>query len=436
MRILLLLSLVVCLPIAACAADLLEVYELALRNDTQLQAAYHARDAVRQNKPLARALLLPHIDGSASYGIERTAITGGDEDSTTTFEPYDYGLDLSQVVFDLADFLRLRQAGDEVAAAEAEYQGEAQALIFRTTAAYFNVLGAEDDLRFARAESESVDQQRKQAEGRFRAGIAAYTDVHEAQAQYDLTRASILAAERRLQSSHQLLTAIVGKAGLELKTLREAIPLPSPQPGDPDLWVERAFESNLDLLAAQIRTEIAERNVDLNWSAYAPSLRLEAGQRFGRTSGFNRGDFDNRGVALNLEVPLFAGLSRQAGVRQSASLRERSRALLEGTRREVERVTRDAFLGVTSGVGQVQALRLAVASNQTALKATEAGLRVGTRTIVDVLTIQRILYGAERDYARARYDYLLSVLRLKQAAGRLQANNLTEINALLVDGDG
>jgi outer membrane protein len=84
----------------------------------------------------------------------------------------------------------------------------------------------------------------------------------------------------------------------------------------------------------------------------------------------------------------------------------------------------------------VQALRLAVASNQTALKATEAGLRVGTRTIVDVLTIQRILYGAERDYARARYDYLLSVLRLKEAAGRLQGSDLADINALLVDGNG
>jgi outer membrane protein len=95
-------------------------------------------------------------------------------------------------------------------------------------------------------------------------------------------------------------------------------------------------------------------------------------------------------------------------------------------------VTRDAFLGVTSGVGQVRALRLAVASNETALKATEAGLRVGTRTIVDVLNIQRILFEAERDYARARYDYLLSVLRLKEAAGRLRASDLVEINSLLV----
>jgi outer membrane protein len=431
MRILLLLSLAVCLPTAGTAADLLDVYQLARENDTQLRAAYHARDAVRQNKPLARSLLLPQLDGSATYGIERTEISGGEEDSTDVFEPYDYGLDLSQVVFDLTAFLRQGQAGDEVAVAETEYRAEEQALIFRTTAAYFNVLGALDDLRFARAENEAVDQQRKQAEGRFRAGIAAYTDVQEAQAQYDLTRAAILAAERRLQSSHQLLTAIVGKAGLDLKTLREEIPLPSPLPDDPDVWVQAAFESNLDLLSARIRAEIAERDVDLRWSAYAPSVRLEAGQRFGRTSGFNRGDFDSRAVLLNLDVPLFAGLSRRAGVRQSKSLHEQSLAELEGTRRQVERVTRDAFLGVTSGVAQVNALRQAVASNQVALEATEAGLRVGTRTIVDVLNFQRILFQAERDYARARYDYLLSVLLLKEASGRLQPNDLAEINALL-----
>jgi len=433
MRILSLLSLVVCLPVAGFAADLLDVYQLARQNDTRLQAAYHAREAVRQNKPLARSLLLPQIDGSATYGIERTEISGGEEDSTDVFEPYDYGLDLTQVVFDLGAFLRQGQAGDEVAVAETEYRAEEQALLLRTTAAYFNVLGALDDLRFAKAEHEAVGQQRKQAEGRFRAGIAAYTDVQEAQSQYDLTRAAILAAERRLQSTRQLLATIIGRAGLELQTLQDDIPLPSPMPDDPDVWVQAAFESNFDLLAARLRAEIAEQEVDLNWSAYAPSLRLEAGQRFGRTSGFNRGDFDTRAALLTLDVPLFAGLSRQAGVRQSKSLHERSLAELEGARREVERVTRDAFLGVTSGVAQVQALRQAVASIQVALEATEAGLRVGTRTIVDVLNFQRILYQAERDYARARYDYLLSVLLLKEAAGRLTPVDLAEINGLLRD---
>ena len=144
MRTFALLWLGASLPVACPAADLLDVYELGLKHDTRLEAAHHAREAVRQNKPLARSLVLPRIDASGAYGYERTEISGGERDATVRFEPYDYGLDLSQVVFDLGAFLRLRQADDEVAVAEAEYRAEEQALLFRVTAAYFNVLDAQD----------------------------------------------------------------------------------------------------------------------------------------------------------------------------------------------------------------------------------------------------------------------------------------------------
>lgn len=435
MRAFALLCLCTTVPRICAAADLLDVYELGLKYDTRLEAAHHAREAVLQNKPLARSVLLPQINADGTYGYERTEISGSERGGTVRFEPYDYGLDLSQAVFDLGAFLRLAQADDEAAAAEAQYRAEEQSLLVRVTAAYFNVLDAQDVLRLAEAEHEAVAQQRKQAEGRFRAGIAAYTDVQEAQAEFDRTDAEILAAQRRLESSRQLLAAIVGVAGLDLAQLRDEIPLPRPQPDDPSAWVTAANELNFDLLVARLRSDIAERGVDLSWAEFAPSLRIEAGQRYGRIGGFNQGEFDTRGVGLNLDVPLFAGLARQAGVRQSKSLHQQSLAELEGTRREVERLVRDAFLGVTSGVRQVEALRKSVGSNQTAVQATAAGLRVGTRTLVDVLNTQRVLFQAERDYARARYDYLLSVLRLKEAAGRLVPGDLAEINALLIQED-
>lgn len=431
-------ALLLSIPTAAGAADLVDVYALAVEHDARLRAVHHAREAVLQNKPLARAVLLPQISGSAAYAAQRNKITqeedsGGEVSRVTTSEPYDYGLNLSQALLDIGAFLRLRQAGDEVAIAEAEYRAEEQALILRTANAYFTVLAAQDNLRFARAESEATDRQHQQAEGRFRAGIAAYTDVQETQAQYDLTRASILAAERFLRSSHQALGEIIGRADLQLAPLRDEITLQSPQPDEVTPWVQAAFESNFDLISARLREEIAEREINVQRAAHAPTLWLEAEQRFGESAGFNRGEFETSVVGLNLQMPIFSGLATWASVQQSMSLHEQRRAELEGTRRAVERIVRDAFDGILSGAGQVHALRQAVASNQTALEASEAGLRVGTRTIVDVLNTQRILFQAERDYARARYDYLLSVLLLKQAAGSLQPSDLAEINSLLAE---
>jgi outer membrane protein len=79
----------------------------------------------------------------------------------------------------------------------------------------------------------------------------------------------------------------------------------------------------------------------------------------------------------------------------------------------------------------VQSLRQAVESNRTALKATEAGYDVGTRTSVDVLNARKNLVQAETDFAGSRYDYIVSVLQLRLAAGNLDREQLNGINAWL-----
>ena len=84
-----------------------------------------------------------------------------------------------------------------------------------------------------------------------------------------------------------------------------------------------------------------------------------------------------------------------------------------------------------SGISRVRALKQALASSETALQATEAGFEVGTRTAVDVVAAERLVSQARRDYARARYDYLLSTLRLKRSSGALSAEDLSQVNRWL-----
>lgn len=119
---------------------------------------------------------------------------------------------------------------------------------------------------------------------------------------------------------------------------------------------------------------------------------------------------------------------REAVYRQRAA-RER----LERIARETERQTRDAYLGVISEISRVRSLRQALESTRTALAATEAGYEVGTRTAVDVLDARRRLFQAESEYARSRYDYILNVLQLEQAAGTLDEARLARVNGWLAD---
>src|SRR5262249_14399019 len=99
--------------------------------------------------------------------------------------------------------------------------------------------------------------------------------------------------------------------------------------------------------------------------------------------------------------------------------------------RETERLARDAYLGVISEMARVGALKQVLSSSETALKATEAGYEVGTRTAVDVLAARQKLVQAQTDYANSRYDYILNVIQLRLASGNLDQATVSEINQWL-----
>lgn len=422
------------------ANELARVYDLALTNDTQLRAAQHAYDAASEARPQARGALLPTLGAQASYGKVDQTTSFPDAnpprpDSVTDTNTNSWGVQLSLPVYDHSRWVQLSQSKDRVAAAQASLQAAQQSLALRVTQAYFNVLGANDSLRFAQAENKAISRQLDQAKKRFEVGLSAITDVHEAQARYDLTVSQMLEAEQQLRNAKDALAEITGGQTVDLAPLNEDIPLRGPNPNSVDAWIEAAQLGNLDLLAAQINANISKKDVRVNRAGHYPTLNLVGQYSEGEQNQPGIGNLENESqtITLTLNVPIYSGGVTQSRVRQSRSVYEQRLAELEGTRRTVERQVRNAFQGVQTGVARVKALKQAVVSNSTALEASETGLKVGARTAVDVLNAQRELFRAQRDYARARYDYLISILQLKQAAGQLTQADLMEIDRLLVN---
>lgn len=424
------------------ANELARVYEMALTNDTQLRAAQHAYDAAAEARPQAQGALLPNFGAQASIGkIDQTSRFSGSgnippqvTDTTTD----SWGVQLTMPIYDHSLWVRLSQSKDRIAAAQATLTAAQQSLALRVTQAYFNVLGATDSLRFAKAEHKAVGRQLEQAQKRFEVGLSAITDVHEAQARYDLTVSQMLDAEQQLRNAKDALVEITGGTIEATAPLREDIPLVGPTPASVQEWIDTANTANLDLLAASINANIAKKDVRANRAAHYPTLSLVGqygeGSQGSNQPGISEIENESQTITLTLNVPIYSGGITQSRVRQARSTHEQRLAELEGIRRSVERQVRNAFQGVETGVARVKALKQAVVSNTTALEASETGLKVGARTAVDVLNAQRELYRAQRDYARARYDYLISVLQLKQAAGQLTEADLLQIDKLLVAG--
>ncbi len=452
MRPLLAFGLALLLAPAAQADDLLAVYERATTNDPQIREAEALRKAARESKPQALAALLPQLSaGAAKSKTDQESVStfnqviGGvsvpvDDSNNTDSDSTRWNVDLRQSVFSWADWVALKRADKQVAQAEADYQAAQQELALRTAQRYFDVLAAQDNVAAQATALEAISRQLEQAEKRFEVGLIAITDVQEAKAARDNAAAAVIAAKRQLASAEEFLRELIGVRPERLAKPAESMPLATPDPADEGKWVELSLNQNIALASSRLAADIARDNVRSAFGGHLPALDFVAsrsnfdsdGDRTVRNVTSDVGtEQDQTQYSLQLSVPLFSGGATQSRVRESEYRWQAARERLERTSRQTERQARDAYLGVLSGISRVQALRQALESTRTALKATEAGYEVGTRTAVDVLESRRRLAQAETDYSRSRYDYILNVLQLRLAAGSLDRKALEEVNSWL-----
>jgi outer membrane protein len=307
-----------------------------------------------------------------------------------------------------------------------------QKLIVRTTEAYFNVLSAQDTLDLILSEKQSISRQLDQAKQRFEVGLNAITDVYEAQAAFDDAIANEIEAVHDLENKKEALREIIGDNEVKLNSLGATLPLLKPEPANIAAWSDIAETNNFNIISALNKAEYSRKSIDVQRAGHLPQLDMVAsynGSDVNSTSGF-RGDAQSVGVQLN--VPLFEGGAVNSRTRQASYQYEAAKENLITTKRAVKREVKDAYNGVVSNIGRVEALKTAATSAESALEASEVGLDIGTRTMVDVLTEQKKLYRTKRDFYRSRYDYLINSIKLKQASSELTQIDLEQINRLLV----
>jgi len=142
-------------------------------------------------------------------------------------------------------------------------------------------------------------------------------------------------------------------------------------------------------------------------------------------------DSTSKSVGVQLNMPLFQGGAVNSRWREAQANHERARQELENARRTIATQTRQAYLGVVSGIAQVKALRQALTSSESVLEASKLGQEVGVRTNLDVLNAQQQLFSTRRDLYQAEYNYLVSQLRLKAAVGSLGEEDMARVNQAL-----
>ncbi len=415
----------------AFSADLLDVYRDALAQDPVYASARAAADAGKEALPIARAGLLPNANLGGNFTRVNRDIAGL---PSSDYNNKGYTLSLTQPLFRPQNWIVADQGNWQMKQTDAVFADAAQTLILRTAQAYFDVLLAQDNVALSVAQKKAFDEQLAQAKRNFEVGTATIVDTYEAQAKYDLAGAREISDQNDLEIKIGALRQLIGKMPPSLSPLKDGVALSLPQPADVESWIKRA-ETDSPVIA-QLRAvyEVAALEVSRSRAGHYPTVDLVA------SYGDNRAPFSGTGpelstkttqIGIQFNVPLYQGGGTQSRVRQSLSLRERADQDLENSKRTVSQNVRQSFLGVKNGVAQVKAFEAALVSNKSSLDSTILGREVGVRTNVDILNAQQQLFQARRDLQQARYNTILSQLRLKSGVGRLQEEDLAEVNRLL-----
>lgn len=432
----------------AAAADLIQVYRQALANDAVYASARASELAGRERIPQGKAGLYPSVGataavtrnmGNSTSGVGQvvTLPDGTNEfinSSSNNYTQKQYTISLTQPLFRWDRWQTYQQSKLQEAISEAQFAQAQQDLITRVAQAYFDVLAAQDTLESTRSQKSAVTEQLASAKRNFEVGTQTITDTHEAQAAYDLVIAQEFAASADLENKRSALLAIIGGDVVSLAPLRTGITLASPQPATIEPWLSAAQSQNYSVTVSELSLESAKRDIERNRAGHMPSLDLVASN----TRVLNEGQISNssritgNAIGVQLSVPIFSGFAVTSRVRESIALEDKARNDLESTRRNAVLGVRQAYLGVNSGLAQVKALEAAEISSQSALDSNKLGYQVGVRINIDVLNAQRQLFSTQTDLSRARYNTIMSGLRLKAAAGSLREEDLVPVNALLV----
>ncbi len=434
----LLLALV--MPSVANAADLLETFHAAQANDPVFASARATLQAGQEKLPQGRSALMPSVNLSANTTYNDQTVqynptmpplfTGGE----SRYNSHGYGVNLVQPLFRQQNWLAYNESELQVAQAEAQFKIAEQDLMLRVAQAYFDVLIAQDSVQLVEAQKTAIAEQLEQARRNFEVGSATITDTLEAQARHDLTGAQEIAARNNLEIKRSALQQLINAVPKDLKPLGKDFRLEAPQPADMEKWVDNAQLNSLQLAIAQAGATIAEKEVARNRGGHYPTVDLVANFSKSVANGGSFGvgtDSTNKSIGMQLNMPLFQGGGVNSRLREAEANRERASQELENARRNVAQQTRQAYLGVVSGIAQVKALQQALASSESVLEASKLGHEVGVRTNLDVLNAQQQLFSTRRDLFQAQYNYLTSQLRLKAAVSSLGEEDMGKVNQAL-----
>lgn len=416
---------------SASALSLMQAYQAALDNDAQYRAAYFANQAGQENKKLGLSNLLPNVSASYSASKNHTDIEEGTSIRHPIYTSRSESIQLRQALFNLDALARYKQGVAQSNASSAQFASQQQEVALRLVGAYVELLFKNDQTLLAQAERDKYLEQKKVNDRMFQKGEGTRTDMLETQARLDLAEAQLLEAQDAEATTRDTLATIIGGEVTSVDHLTSDFRVLPQDKRSFEEWKRIALDSNPDVRAQTFGVEIAKQEVNKARAGHFPKLDFIATYSKSTSDTINtiNQDSTQRSIGVQLNIPLYAGGAVNASNRQAVANREKAREDLQAQIDKIVINLHKEYNSLTSSVARIDALVKTVESGNLLITATEQSIKGGVRINLDLLNAQSQLFASKRDLAQARYNYMLSILRLRAAAGLLTAADVQELSA-------
>lgn len=410
------------------AVNLEQAYQSAQSYDAELQAAQAARLEVEEGVPVARAGLLPQINYNYQRDKANTVnYRGGVSSDVGDYFRDSNSLTLRQALYRKSAWASYKSAQAQSEAADANYRKEVQNLGMRVSTTYLDVLLARVGLNLANAETKAMDGLVSLAERALQFGTGTRTDVDDARARRDMSRARVSEAAIRLSQASQDFHTVTD---IDARQLPEIDPRRlqgrSLAIVDRANWLVRIEDANPEVQSLRMQLDAANAEIERAKGGHYPSVDLVISRQEGssETNTTIGTGYRTNYAGFQVSVPLVNGFGVMAQVRQTSARSDRVRHTLESTRRKVLAEAERLFSTIAQGIEKVEAVEQAIVSAEQALISSQKGVQAGTRTIVDVLDAERRLFEMKRDQAFSMFELANNRLKFLALADAIDAETI------------
>lgn len=419
-------------------ATLLQLYDLALTTNPVVEGRKASVLQAEAQRDQARSKLLPQASatGFISWNELTQDTTNAFTRQTTDFTAQYQGLrgvvQARQALFDLASYRAYEGAGFTVKQAEQDVEDARMGLATDLVDRYLEFLQATDDASYLQSELDLTDGEMQRIRRMYERAMAKVTDLYEIEAYYQTLKTRELEISNAQAVALEKVREVVGVPVTDLARLKKD-ELP-PVPGQPDQWVTNAVQRHPAIRALHYALDAAAKTIASQWANHLPQVSLQMSGIYAKNGGFDNRQLDPYTVGtlgVQVNVPLYSGGSTKAAEREALARFEMTKYKQLQKQREIERETRTAYLGAQTGYSRIASTAREVDARGKARDGQQRGYELGVSTIVAVLEAKKNLLKSRFSYAKARYDYIRSLVALRVWGGTLTRTDVEEIDSWL-----